>query len=199
MKTFLLSLVCSILNLPFFLRIFLDFSYFTLGPTSNSAFLKHIKEAILGFSSRLPPSRQGKRNLVNISEISRPSSPRQQTHWTTISNPSSRSPRNTYDLPPRLKINGLVNAFFARPGMLFPYIYKRWILDDLENTQKSPPGSMRRSWLCLLNAIMAFSTILGGSSGDSVDPLFTEAEAFLQRALQLLPDLAVETANFETR
>lgn len=173
-------------------------SYLSLGPTSNSAFLRHIKQAILGYSSTLPPNRQGRPGVVNISDVSRPLSPRLQPHWRSDSDFSSRSPRNAYDLPPRWKINGLVNAFFARPGMLFPYIYKKWILCGLEHAQEAPLRSVRRSWLCLLNTIMAFSTILGDSSRDSIETSFTEAEAFLQRALQLLPDLAVETANFET-
>lgn len=195
MKTFPLSLVCSmlILLLPLW-----AISYISVGPTSNSAFLRHIKQAILGYSSRLPPSRQGRPSVVNISDVSRPLSPRLQPHWMSDSGFSSRSPRNAYDLPPRWKINGLVNAFFARPGMLFPYIYKKWILDGLEHAQEAPLRSVRRSWLCLLNTIMAFSTILGDSSRDSIETSFTDAEAFLQRALQLLPDLAVETANFET-
>lgn len=194
MKTFLLSLVRSMLMLllPFW-------PYLTIpGPTSNSAFLRHIKQAILGYSSRLPPNRQGRHSLVNISDVSRPSSPHLQSHWRSDSGFSSRLPRNAYDLPPRWKINGLVNAFFTRPGMLFPYIYKKWTLDGLEQVQKNSLRGVKRSWLCLLNAIMAFSTILGDSSRDSIETPFIEADAFLQRAHQLLPDLTVETANFET-
>lgn len=174
------------------------FSYAFIGPTSNSAFLKHIKKAILGYSSNFPPNRQDRPDLVNISDVSRPSPPRLQSHWKFDSELPSRLSKNAYELPPRWKIIGLVNAFFARPGMLFPYIYKKWILDGLDHGQNAPLHGVRRSWLCLLNTIMAFSTILGDSTWISVESSFTEADAFLQRALQLLPDFAVETANFET-
>lgn len=170
----------------------------SIGPTSNSAFLKHIKNAILGYSWKTSPDRQDRRDLININDVSRPSSPHLQSHWRSDPDFSSRLPANAYDLPPQWKIIGLVNAFFARPGMLFPYIYKRWILDGLGHGEDTPLHGVRRSWLCLLNTIMAFSTILGDSSGNSSETIFTEADAFLQRALQLLPDLAVETANFET-
>ncbi len=192
-KTFPPFSVCLILSNC---RAIRPLSYISKGPTSNSAFLRHIKKAILGYSLRIPPSRQGRHELVNINDVSRPSSPRPQSGWRPDLDFPSRSPRNSYDLPPRWKIITLVNAFFARPGMLFPYVYKKWILHGLE--QDASMHTPRRSWLCLLNAIMAFSTILGDSSRISIENSFTEADAFLQRALQLLPDLAVETANFET-
>lgn len=173
-------------------------SYSSIGPTSNSVFLRHIKKAILGYSSEVPTCRQDRHGLVNVSDVSRPSSPRLQSRWYSESNFPPQLPRNAYDLPPRWKIIGLVNAFFDRPGMLFPYTYKKCILDGLEHGKDASLHSVRRSWLCLLNTIMAFSTILGDSSRNSIETSFTEADAFLQRALKLLPDLAVETANFET-
>ncbi len=192
-KTFPPFSVRSILPITVLFRLL---SYISIGPTSNSAFLRHIKKAILGYSSRFPPTQQGRHDSVNINDVSRPSSPRPQSDWRPDLDFPSRLPRNVYDLPPRWKIITLVNAFFARPGMLFPYVYKKWILHSLE--QDASMQTPRRSWLCLLNAIMAFSTILGDSSGISMEASFTEADAFLQRALQLLPDLSVETANLET-
>lgn len=89
----------------------------------------------------------------------------------------------------------LVNMFFDNFGLLFPYIYKRWIVDELRRRQAARFNGVRRSWLCLLNMIMAFAVQL--SSDPKVSKEAGEADVFLKRALLLLPNLAFRSANLE--
>ena len=89
----------------------------------------------------------------------------------------------------------LVNMFFDNFGLLFPYIYKRSIVDELHRLQAARFNGVRRSWLCLLNIIMAFAVRL--SSDPELSKETGEADAYLKRALILLPNLTFRPANLE--
>lgn len=130
--------------------------------------------------------------------MSRPTSPHLLSPRPFQSDSLSYSALDIYILPPRQRIIELVNAFFARPGMLFPYIYRNWVLDELSEGQPQNLHYMRRSWLCLLNTIMAFSASLGAGRNVSASVCTTESDVFLQRALKLLPDLTRRLATLET-
>ena len=83
--------------------------------------------------------------------------------------------------------------------MLFPYIHKRSVFDGLEQIRLTSFCGVRRSWLCLLNTIMAFATCVTTTSHDRKEHRIVEADVFLQRALALLPNLALKPANLESR
>lgn len=135
---------------------------------------------------------------ASINHVSRPPSPRPLSPVSIQSGSQSSLAHNAYVLPPKWRIVELVNAFFARPGMLFPYIYRKWVLDELGDKQLTNLHCVRRSWLCLLNTIMAFSTALGAEQNISAGICTYESDVFLQRALKLLPDLAQRLATLET-
>jgi hypothetical protein len=99
-------------------------------------------------------------------------------------------------LPPEAKIIRLVDMFFSSTGMLFPYIYKKSVLDGLVEMRTRQCG-VRRTWLCLLNIIMAFATCITGAPEWGRENCAADADAFLQRALQLLPNIALTPANLE--
>ncbi|KAF9892272.1 hypothetical protein FE257_002049 [Aspergillus nanangensis] len=134
-------------------------------------FAEEAASIIQAISLNPEKSNMAEQSLVSmgINRVSRPSSP----HVTRSTGRDSWS-QEPYVLPPRAKIIELVDAFFTRP--------------------------VRRSWLCLLNAIMAFSAALGAGKNDTPAQTCTdEADVFLQRALQLLPDLAKNVATLETQ
>lgn len=133
---------------------------------------------------------------VHAHLISRPSSPqRLSKNYPTVT--QSAPIDDIYTLPAKPKIIHLIDLFFTEIGMLFPYIYKNWILDSLAQTRLDRLHGVRRSWLCLLNTIMAFATFLSKVSSDSIETCTTEGDLFLQRALKLLPNINFEPANLE--
>ena len=134
---------------------------------------------------------------MNVNYISRPSSPPPLSLEKLRSATRSASIDDAYALPPKSKIINLVNRFFTETGMLFPYIYKKWVLDGLAGMNLTHLHGVRRSWLCLLNTIMAFATFLAPVPNDSVETGTPQADVFLQRALKLLPNITLKPANLE--
>ena len=165
------------------------------GPTSNSAFFYHISNAVkeAGFPSQSTASTA---SSTAATYLSRPHSPRaapqEKNHRTARADPV-----DCFALPPDAKIIHLVDLFFSGMGLLFPYIYKKSVLDGLEEMKMAHFCGVRRSWLCLLNTIMAFATCVTTASNDRKENCAAEADVFLQRALALLPNLALKPANLE--
>ncbi|KAL3448201.1 fungal-specific transcription factor domain-containing protein [Aspergillus insuetus] len=167
------------------------------GPTSNSAFLEQIIQAI---SLNSEKSISAKRSLGSmcLNPVSRPPSPHSHPPHASLSTDQPSWGHDIYALPSHGRIIELVDAFFSRPGMLFPYIYKKWVLNELGEGPLIHLHAVRRSWLCLLNAIMAFAAALGDGRSRPTRNCTEEADVFLQRALKLLPDLAKNVATLET-
>jgi hypothetical protein len=130
--------------------------------------------------------------------ISRPPSPpalSRGKHRRT----ATTDPVDCFALPPETKIIHLVNLFFSGTGLLFPYIYKKSVFDGLTEMKTTQFYGVRRSWLCLLNTIMAFATCVTATPYGRKENCASEADIFLQRALKLLPNIALKPANLEAR
>ena len=129
-------------------------------------------------------------------EISRPPSPpnsASKNHRVA----SQAEPVDCYALPSERKIIHLVNSFFSSTGLLFPYIYKKHVLDGLVGMKNTQLYEVRRSWLCLLNTIMAFATCVTSAPQDRKADSVAQADVFLQRAIKLLPNIALKAGNLE--
>ena len=101
------------------------------------------------------------------------------------------------ELPSNDVILRLVDKFFSHQiGLVFPYIYKKRVIDEVAKLSSPGFGGIRRSWLCLLNTIMAFGTALT-TDHDSNENNIATADIYLQRALKLLPNVALQPANIE--
>lgn len=61
----------------------------------------------------------------------------------------------------------MVTDFFKTTGELFPYIDEDAFLRQCEHLNSAPIRAMRRSWLGLLNMVLALST---SASHDNVSP-----------------------------
>ncbi|EXJ54849.1 uncharacterized protein A1O5_12915 [Cladophialophora psammophila CBS 110553] len=165
------------------------------GPSSNSAFFSTINDAV--DQMRNVPTRHHGDTLCerqDSTHFSRPVSP----------NPSSRRNQplslavddvNCFILPKKETIIELLDRFFTGFGMLFPYIYKKTFLDGIADMESASFRGVRRPWLCLLNTIMAFAT--SGAVYPHRGQNQTDAEIYLQRALKVLQDISLQSANLE--
>lgn len=160
------------------------------GPSSNSAFFGHITRILASGTASSSRGRENPRYLA--ANLSRPPSPQ------LPSNRRMTEPTNPYILPPREEILELVEVFFSLSGIFFPFIHKRKIIGMIEELDVVRFTGVRKSWLCLLNAILAIGTSLKSEKGKP--PRFREAESdvFFQRALILSPWTISNTANLET-
>jgi hypothetical protein len=166
------------------------------GPTSNSEFFSHISNVVSQLGHLNPPTNASAATNTDTSYISRPPSPpasvRGEYHF-----PHKTNPVDCFALPTEEKIIRLVDCFFLGTGVLFPYIYKKSVLDGLTEMKTKQPYGMRPTWLCLLNIIMAFATCVTATSEERRENCAAEADTFLQRALKLLPNISLTPANLE--
>ena len=158
------------------------------GPSSNSAFFSHIAKALA--TDAFSQSRESSRGFSG--NISRPPSPPL---------PGIRSGSkmvNPYILPPRSEIMHSVDVFFSITGSFFPYIHQRsmhQMIDELDMTRST---GVRRSSLCLLNALLAIGTSLDVKRHEIAKSREAESDIFFQRALALSPWNIANTTNLET-
>lgn len=159
------------------------------GPSSNSAFFSNIAVALTSRTGTMPEGKEFSRDLA--ANMSRPPSPPLQSR----PDPTSVNP---YKLPSRTEILRLIEIFFSFTGQFFPYISKSNLTHSVNELDLVRFAGVRKSWLCLLNAVMAMATSLDGESGRHVKSRESESDVFFQRALILSPWTISNTANLET-
>ncbi|KAH6867512.1 fungal-specific transcription factor domain-containing protein [Thelonectria olida] len=172
------------------------------GPTSNTAFLQKIVSAqrlMFGQGQSLPSS-MGDLHAIHAAtslHISRPTSPLPPELSTRRHTAHSPPTVNAYALPSHHDILHMVDVFFDNTGKFFPYLYKPHILRNLANMRRTGFQNVERSQLCVLHLLMAFAT----THCPSELPISVRAEmgdVFLQRALQLIPDIRPAAGNLDS-
>ena len=107
---------------------------------------------------------------------------------------------NTYFIPDEIQVHSLLDQYFTNTNILYPFINQESFLATYENALRSNFDGIRRTWLGLLNILMAFGSIT------SVDPKINgadkiqSAEVFYKRAhdLCLFDAYALRSACLET-
>ena len=121
------------------------------GPSSNSSFFGHVARALAAGTETMAKEMESSRDLSRdlAASVSRPASP------PLLSTRPSTKTINPFVLPSRTEIRRLVGSFFSTTGMFFPYIHKTKVLEMIEELDVVKFTGVRKSWLCLLNAILA--------------------------------------------
>ncbi|RVX75029.1 hypothetical protein B0A52_01306 [Exophiala mesophila] len=159
------------------------------GPSSNSSFVSKVAKALASGSGPVRGGRDFSRDLEG--KLSRPSSPPSLTKSATAG-------VDPYVLPPRGESSRLVEIFFSFTGRFFPYISRSMLTQVLGELDPSRLSGVRKSTLCLLNAVFAMATSLDRLSGRPAKQRDVESDIFFQRALVLSPWTISNTANLET-
>jgi hypothetical protein len=146
-----------------------------LGPSSNIAFLRHLSRAVVQQGYLLSPG-AAEGGFVNAS---RPPSPTRQT-------PHDKRPKvNIFALPPQSETLALIQRYFSETGLLFPYIYPPTFLETYHQMTSENFTKVRRTWLGLLNMVLAMATITAMPGGARADARISESDVFYQRGLGL--------------
>jgi hypothetical protein len=115
---------------------------------------------------------------VGFANVSRPPSP--------VANSNSRSFKqkqiDLFALPPPQETLELVQKYFSDTGLLFPYIYPPTFLETLQHALEDNLRKIRRTWLGLLNMMLAMVKI---TAEKPAEIRIAEANMFYQRALGL--------------
>ncbi|CAM1503364.1 Fc.00g081400.m01.CDS01 [Cosmosporella sp. VM-42] len=178
------------------------------GPTSNSALLQLITAALKQRAQAAPASESCPAyGYTSTPSVSRPTSPPLQSYQqgSKDGNPSALKV-NSFILPVEPTMSRLINHFFKEIGLMFPYINEESVIKELSRLKSNGLYEVRRSWLCLVNTILAFSAYMchgaehqaqEGTEQNNSNDETKDSDIYLARALSLLPNMVFQSANLE--
>jgi hypothetical protein len=92
---------------------------------------------------------------------------------------------NIFALPSQSETLALIQRYFTDTGLLFPYIYPPVFLETYHQMVGENSTKVRKTWLGLLNMVLAISTITAVPGGARADSRIAESDVFYQRGLGL--------------
>jgi hypothetical protein len=157
------------------------------GPSSNIAFTRHISRAVAQvtnisqswFTAQNQNLVQFDAGVMSVSQLQ--SSPG-QLRSNHASKDANRTNINIYTLPPESKVRELLALYFSNTGLLFPYIHRETFLETYEQMKRNDFTKVRRTWLGLLNIVMALTTSTKIRQTMSAEKRAEESEIYYQRA-----------------
>lgn len=105
---------------------------------------------------------------------------------------------NAFELPPPRETLRLIDDYFSNTGLLFPFVQSDDFLATYHKVAATNFTKVRRSWLGLLNMILAMATSTGYPSEMSYEQRRVESTVFYQRAMMLCEKQIRFGASLET-
>ncbi|KAK3936611.1 hypothetical protein QBC46DRAFT_269289 [Diplogelasinospora grovesii] len=160
-----------------------DSAYF--GPSSNIAFLRHVRlaQARVGDlgQSLLPSPSNPARDVAGGMSVSRPHPVDPGTNaWQ--SRDRAYGSVNIYTLPSEARTWSLIKEYFQKTGQLLPFVHEESFCATYFEMKKSNFTKARRTWLGLLNIILAMATTLHVDTNISAEKRIEESDVYYQRA-----------------
>jgi hypothetical protein len=121
--------------------------------------------------------------VVSISQPASPSARNSAPRQT--GNATNRVTVNIYALPSERITRNLIGRYFGDTGLLFPYIYEQAFLDTYDEVNANGFTKVRRTWLGLLNMIMAMATSTTVNGGLSAEQRARDSDVYYDRAAGL--------------
>ncbi|CAK7204575.1 hypothetical protein SEUCBS139899_007333 [Sporothrix eucalyptigena] len=107
-------------------------------------------------------------------------------HGTTT--PPTMAAVNIYALPSEARTWSLIREYFQKTGRLLPYVHEATFCATYFALKSSNFTSARRTWLGLLNIILAMATTLHVDTSVSAERRIAESDVYYQRANALCDD-----------
>lgn len=92
---------------------------------------------------------------------------------------------NVYSLPSEERTWILIQEYFQKTGQLLPFVHEESFCATYFGLKRSNFTMARRTWLGLLNIIMAMGTTLSVEAGMSAEERIEESDVYYQRANSL--------------
>ncbi|ERS94911.1 hypothetical protein HMPREF1624_08622 [Sporothrix schenckii ATCC 58251] len=169
-----------------------DWGYF--GPSSNIAFLRHISLAMARMDDlhqAMPSPTSRAHEVAGGMSVSRPAGgggARRGGHAHGTTTPPTMAPVNIYALPSEARTWSLIREYFQKTGRLLPYVHEATFCATYFALKTSNFTSARRTWLGLLNIILAMATTLHVDTSVSAERRIAESDVYYQRANALCDD-----------
>ena len=87
--------------------------------------------------------------------------------------------------------------YFTNTGYLFPYVHESSFRESYQEIKDKQKPRVRRTWLSLLNIILAMAITTKFDSGNASIGRIEESEDFYQRAVGLCEKQAMRGTNLE--
>ncbi|KAH0279183.1 hypothetical protein KCU91_g1929, partial [Aureobasidium melanogenum] len=171
-----------------------DSGYF--GSSSNISFMRHVFGAMsIVLNLQNPPTPATDPNLDRLDNgiinASRRLSP------IPDPNPGSQNQLSPYTLPPEAELEVQLAAYFENTGFLFPFIHPPSFLETYKSVKDNRFTKVRRTWLGLLNIILAMATSTDYRNGASAIERTARSDVFYNRALTLCNTQMLRGTNIE--
>lgn len=105
--------------------------------------------------------------------------------------------KNIFKLPQESETLSLIKQYFTNTGLLFPYIHPPTFLQTYEEMVTDDFKRVRRTWLGLLNMILAMVKITASPSGAPASTRIADSDVFYQRSLGLCRDEILRGTTLE--
>lgn len=102
-----------------------------------------------------------------------------------------------FALPPERRAGQLIDQYFTDMGQLFPILHKSAFLDEWARLKASGPLGMRRSWLGLLNIVLAIANVTLANNDDLNGAYVLEAQRHYERAMKLCDSSVLNGTSLE--
>jgi hypothetical protein len=89
---------------------------------------------------------------------------------------------NIYALPPRARIWELIDEYFQKTGQLLPFIHEESFRETYFEMKRTNFTKARRTWLGLLNMILAMGCTLTVDGYATAEERIAESDIYYQRA-----------------
>ena len=161
------------------------------GPSSTVSFLQDVGKWTSSILNAVGKPETSKHTTL----VSRAASPNTMTHVSVTETTGYIDP---FAMPSDSSACGLLDLFFQDIGTSFQFIYKRHVMECYAAARKSGFQGVRKSFLCLLNAIFAFATYLGNPQACTPEESFAESEKFFTRSASLSHQRDAQSVDVET-
>jgi hypothetical protein len=130
-----------------------------------------------------------------VMSVSRPGSPagRASSHQ----NGHQRVNVNIYALPKESRTRELLNHYFSTTGLLFPYLHEQTFWDTYEFMRRNQFTKVRRTWLGLLNIVLALATSTRVTNDTNAGRRVQESDVYYQRALGICENQILRASSLE--
>lgn len=109
-----------------------------------------------------------------------------------------RSSPDAFTVPSEEETTRLIQSYFSDTGLLFPYIHEETFRKTYISARACRFRGVKKSWLGLLNMVMAMATSTDMDAGMNAAERAVHADVYLGRAKALCVSQMMTSASVET-
>ncbi|KIX01347.1 uncharacterized protein Z518_09072 [Rhinocladiella mackenziei CBS 650.93] len=152
------------------------------GPSSNITFTRHITQMVARLGHLANPWTSSVVDNPSLTFLNIPHSP---LNVYDLRKGQGREVLDPFALPSQHQMEQLIGHYFSDTGLLFPNLHRPSFLESYVQMKEHGPTSMRRTWLAMLNMVLALATITIDRDDAAAETRAAEAQKYYERAAAL--------------